>query len=557
MGQLLTWGDKLQARDSPKPSEEILLRWASHTLTRLAATNRSRTEAALRAVAESIEASPPVACLLPPQLLLRYGPSAIRQQLLAIPDAAAAHDLSNLADWMRAAAGVYDLAERAAGWQRILAGLAATSAAPAPPQTADGGVGAPEASSSTPLGSTPPGPREGCFKAKARAVRDPTARPLRLPALSEAAARADEVAGSPPPPPHTAPPTPPHQQQGHLRVASSPSAAQPLKTVAAPGLVTEVHASLHDGPAVAGGAEARHWRVSARVRCVSREARTVSRILVAEQACHAVHHVARHTARCRVPCSAVRRVAHPRCALAALAAPSLPSLRPLCPRCTLTARCTLAALSLHLRCTLAAPSLRPQVPDRDFELPPAEVREGLTPGTASGTAFGAATGAAATGAAADSYYATLGRLCTRDTTFAQPVKLAGARGFFGGGGGQLELVLSPPQVEKGTGARALLANLHLVKRACASLLATPVAALGPVSRPRPGGLHEPPSARQSSPARHLHPCPGPVYGPRRPSCAVVSAVRGRARVPPTCRKMACAEGGAAFETPTFVITALE
>ena len=134
------------------------------------------------------------------------------------------------------------------------------------------------------------------------------------------------------------------------------------------------------------------------------------------------------------------------------------------------------------------------MPHRDFELPPAEVREGLTPATASGaafgTAFGAPTGAAATGAAADSYYATLGRLCTRDTTFAQPVKLAGARGFFGGGGGQLELVWSPPQVEKGTGA-ALPTNLHLVKSACASLLATPVAALGPVSRPRPGGLHEP------------------------------------------------------------------
>ena len=108
------------------------------------------------------------------------------------------------------------------------------------------------------------------------------------------------------------------------------------------------------------------------------------------------------------------------------------------------------------------------MPHRDFELPPAEVREGLTPATASGaafgTAFGAPTGAAATGAAADSYYATLGRLCTRDTSFAQPVKLAGARGFFGGGGGQLELVWSPPQVEKGTGAHALPANLHLVKR---------------------------------------------------------------------------------------------
>ena len=45
------------------------------------------------------------------------------------------------------------------------------------------------------------------------------------------------------------------------------------------------------------------------------------------------------------------------------------------------------------------------MPHRDFELPPAEVREGLTPGTASGavfgTAFGAPTGAEATGAAAD------------------------------------------------------------------------------------------------------------------------------------------------------------
>ena len=245
VGQLLTWGDKLQARDSPKPEEEILLRWASHTLTRLAATNRSRTDAALRAVAESIEASPPAACLLPPQLLLRYGPSAIRQQLLAIPDAPAAHDLSNLAGWMRAAAGVYDLAERAAGWQRVLAGLAATSAAPAPPQTPGGGVGAPpEASGSTPPGSTPPGPREGCFKAKARAVRDPAARPLTLPALNEAAARADELVGSPPPPPHTAPPTPPPQQQGHLRVVSSPAAAQPLKPAAAPGLAAEVRAPV-------------------------------------------------------------------------------------------------------------------------------------------------------------------------------------------------------------------------------------------------------------------------------------------------------------------------
>ena len=248
VAQLLTTGDKLQARDGPKPEEEILLRWASHTLTRLAATNRSRTDAALRAVAESIEASPPAACLLPPQLLLRYGPSAIRQQLLAIPDAPAAHDLSNLTGWMRAAAGVYDLAERAAGWQRVLAGLAATSAAPAPPQTPGGGVGAPpEASGSTPPGSTPPGPREGCFKAKARAVRDPAARPLTLPALGEAAARADEVdeaAGSPPPPPHTAPPTPPPQQQGHLRVASSPAAAQPLKPAAAPGLAAEVRAPV-------------------------------------------------------------------------------------------------------------------------------------------------------------------------------------------------------------------------------------------------------------------------------------------------------------------------
>ena len=38
----------------------------------------------------------------------------------------------------------------------------------------------------------------------------------------------------------------------------------------------------------------------------------------------------------------------------------------------------------------------------------------------------------------------------RDTTFAQPVKLAGARRFFGGGGGHLELVSRLPQVEKGT-----------------------------------------------------------------------------------------------------------
>ena len=178
-----------------------------------------------------------------------------------------------------------------------------------------------------------------------------------------------------------------------------------------------MHASLHDGPALAGGAEARHWRVSARVRCVSREARTVSRILFAEQARRAVHRVARRMARCTVPCTVQNAEWHIR------AAPSLPSPRPLCPRCMLTAR------SLHARCTLAAPSLPPQVPHRDFELPPAEVREGLTPGTASGaafgTAFGAPTGAAATGAAADSYYAnsyyaTLGRLCTRDTRFAQP-----------------------------------------------------------------------------------------------------------------------------------------
>lgn len=372
VGQLLNWGDKLQAGDSPKPSEEVLLRWSSHTLNTLAAANRSRTAVALRAVADSIEASPPDACLLPPRLLLRYGPSALRHQLLAIPDAAAGDDLGNLVGWMRVAAGVYDVADRAAGWQRILAGLGATPAAPAPPDAPDGGVGAPqEAAAANP---PPPGPREGCFSAKGRAVRDPDAPPLSLPALSEAAALADEVTGSPPTSPHTPPPHTPHtpppspdQQQGHLRDASSPSAAQLLKMVAAPGLVAEVHTSLHDGPAVAGGAEARHWRVCARVRCVSREARTVSRILVAEQAPHG-----------------------------------------------------------------------------DFELPPAEARKRQAPGTSSGAVFGAgfgaATGAAATGAAADSYGTTLGRLCTRDTTFAQPVKLAGARRFFGSGGGHLELV---------------------------------------------------------------------------------------------------------------------
>ena len=171
------------------------------------------------------------------------------------------------------------------------------------------------------------------------------------------------------------------------------------------------------------------------------------------------------------------------------------------------------------------------MPHRDFELPPAEVREGLTPGTASGavfgTAFGAPTGAAATGAAADSYYATLGRLCTRDTSFAQPVKLAGARGFFGGGGGQLELVWSPPQVEKGTGAHARPANLHLVKSACASLLATPVAALGPVSRPRPGGLHEPHMS-------HL------VRARARPPAAAMASPRIRAASPFAHRGERCA-----------------
>ena len=135
VGQLLVWGDKLQADDGPKPPEEILLRWASHTLTTLAAVNRSCTAAAVRAVADSLEASPPDACLLPPQLLLRYGPSALRQQLLAIPDEQLVLDLSNLAGWMRAAAGVRDLADRAAGWQRLLAGLAATPAAPAPPDS--------------------------------------------------------------------------------------------------------------------------------------------------------------------------------------------------------------------------------------------------------------------------------------------------------------------------------------------------------------------------------------------------------------------------------------
>ena len=340
VAQLLTWGDKLQAGDSPKPSEEILLRWASHTLTTLATANRSRTAAALRAVADSVEASPPDACQLPPRLLLRYGPSALRQQLLAIPDAAAAHDLGNLAGWMRAAAGVRDLADRAAGWQRLLAGLAATSAALAPPVAPDGGVGAPQEPAATP---PPPGPREGCFSAKGRAVRDPAAPPLPLPALSEAAALAEEVAGSPPPQPHKPPPPPPspHQQQGCLRDAESPSAAQPLKMVAAPGLSAEVHASLHDGPAVAGGAEARHWRVCVRVRCVSREARTVSRILVAEQVRHAVRCAVRHVVRCRVSCT-VQLERH------ILAAPSL------------YPRCTLAAPSLHPRCTLAAPAGAPQ-----------------------------------------------------------------------------------------------------------------------------------------------------------------------------------------------------
>ena len=391
VAQLLTWGDKLQAGDSPKPSEEILLRWASHTLTTLATANRSRTAAALRAVADSVEASPPDACQLPPRLLLRYGPSALRQQLLAIPDAAAAHDLGNLAGWMRAAAGVRDLADRAAGWQRLLAGLAATPAALAPHVAPDDGVGASQEPAAIP---PPPGPREGCFSAKGRAVRDPAAPPLLLPALSEAAALAEEVAGSPPPQPHKPPPPPPspHQQQGCLRDAESPSAAQPLKMVAAPGLSAEVHASLHDGPAVAGGAEARHWRVCVRVRCVSREARTVSRILVAEQVRHAVRHVVRHMVRCRVSCTV---------------------------QCV--ERHILAAPSLHPRCTLAAPSLHPQAPHSDFELPPAEAREGQVPGTSSGAVFGAvfgaATGATATGAAADNYGATLGRLCTRDAGY--------------------------------------------------------------------------------------------------------------------------------------------
>ena len=172
------------------------------------------------------------------------------------------------------------------------------------------------------------------------------------------------------------------------------------------------------------------------------------------------------------------------------------------------------------------------MPHRDFELPPAEVREGLTPATASGaafgTAFGAPTGAAATGAAADSYYATLGRLCTRDTSFAQPVKLAGARGFFGGGGGQLELVWSPPQVEKGTrGARSACKNLHVVKSACASLLASPVAALGPVSRPKPGALHEP----------HVS---HPVRAGARPPAAAMPWPRIRAASPFARRGERCA-----------------
>ena len=91
--------------------------------------------AAVRAVADSLEASPPDACLLPPQLLLRYGPSALRQQLLAIPDEQLLLGLGNLASWMRAAAGVRDLADRAVGWQRLLAGLAAIPAAPAPPDS--------------------------------------------------------------------------------------------------------------------------------------------------------------------------------------------------------------------------------------------------------------------------------------------------------------------------------------------------------------------------------------------------------------------------------------
>ena len=76
-------------------------------------------------------------------------------------------------------------------------------------------------------------------------------------------------------------------------------------------------------------------------------------------------------------------------------------------------RCALAAP----RCTLAAPSLHPQAPHGDFELPPAEAREGQASGTSSGpvfgAAFGAASGTATTGTAADSYGATLGRLCTR------------------------------------------------------------------------------------------------------------------------------------------------
>ena len=116
----------------------------------------------------------------------------------------------------------------------------------------------------------------------------------------------------------------------------------------------------------------------------------------------------------------------------------------------------------------------------------------------------------------------------RDTTFAQPVKLAGARRFFGSGGGHLELVSRPPQVEKGThGWRArqrkarrprraptLPTTPHLVRRACAWLLATPV------------GLNEPP--RESTRARP--PPPRPVHGlipywSCRPPCAVISAVR--------------------------------
>ena len=79
VAQLLTCGDKLHRPDAngPRPSEEVIKRWMSHTLTGLATANRSHTATALRSVADAIEASPPDASLLPSHLLVRYGPSAL------------------------------------------------------------------------------------------------------------------------------------------------------------------------------------------------------------------------------------------------------------------------------------------------------------------------------------------------------------------------------------------------------------------------------------------------------------------------------------------------